>query len=106
MPVALLNLLNNDEDTSNEDVPPPPPQLPDTVRADLIKIANWLLEKGSDEFLTEYGVMRGAILHKSLKMLRNHQRSVSGGSGHGAGSSPMLVRYPSVLLQLCNYGGF
>lgn len=77
-------------DTSNEDVPIPPPQLPESARIDLTVMANWLLDKGCDEYLREFGKIRGSILQKSMNMLRNHQRSVSGGSG-GASGSPMLV---------------
>lgn len=80
-------------DTSNEDIPTPPPQIPEQARADLILIANWLLDKGQDEYLKEYGKVRGSVLQKSMTLLRNHQRSVSGGSVHGATGSPMLVIY-------------
>lgn len=38
-------------------------------------------------------MMRGIVLHKSLTMLRKHQRTVSGGSVHGATSSPMFVSF-------------
>lgn len=34
--------------------------------------------------------MRGAVLQRSLTMLRNHQKSISGGSVHGVASSPMV----------------
>ncbi|XP_017778193.1 PREDICTED: exocyst complex component 7 isoform X2 [Nicrophorus vespilloides] len=90
LPVALMNLLNNDEDTSNEDVPSAPPQIPDLHMQDLIKIANWLWENQRDEFLTVYGKVRGSVLQKSMTLLRNHQRSVSGGSNHGGMGSPMF----------------
>lgn len=90
LPVILLNILNNDEDTSNEDVPPPPEQIPETARNELIKMAAWLLDNGRDEYLTVYGKIRGGVLQRSLNSLRNHQRSVSGGSTHGTIGSPML----------------
>lgn len=54
-------------------------------------MASWLLENGRDEYLTVYGKMRGGVLQRSLTLLRNHQRSVSGGSVHGTAGSPMLV---------------
>lgn len=56
-------------------------------------MAAWLLDNGRDEYLTVYGKIRGGVLQRSLNSLRNHQRSVSGGSTHGGGiGSPMLVR--------------
>lgn len=78
-------------DTSNEDVPIPPPQIPENARNDLIRMAAWLLDNGRDEYLTVYGKVRGGVLQRSLTLLKNHQRSISGGSTHGAASSPMLV---------------
>ncbi|KAF2903735.1 hypothetical protein ILUMI_02443 [Ignelater luminosus] len=90
LPVALLNLINNDEDTSNEDVPSTPSPIPEAAKTDLIRMASWLLENGRDEYLTVYGKVRGGVLQRSLTLLRNHQRSVSGGSVHGTAGSPML----------------
>lgn len=86
-------------DTSNEDVPPPPTQIPENARKDLIRIATWLLDNGRDEYLTVYGKIRGGVLQRSLTALRNHQRSVSGGSTHGT-SSPMLVCGSQVIFSL------
>lgn len=93
LPVTLLNLINNDEDTSNEDIPAPPPQIPENARRDLIRMANWLLDSGRDEYLTVYGKVRGGVLQRSLTLLKNHQRSISGGSTQGAVGSPMLVSH-------------
>ncbi|KAK4874727.1 hypothetical protein RN001_014087 [Aquatica leii] len=90
LPVTLLNLINNDEDTSNEDVPLPPSQIPEATKTTLICIAKWLLDNGRDEYLTVYGKIRGGVLQRSLTLLRNHQRSVSGGSVQGIAGSPML----------------
>ncbi|KAK5640808.1 hypothetical protein RI129_009355 [Pyrocoelia pectoralis] len=90
LPVTLLNLINNDEDTSNEDVPLSPVQIPESTKIVLIKIANWLLDHNRDEYLTVYGKIRGGVLQRSLTLLRNHQRSVSGGSVQGIAGSPML----------------
>lgn len=96
LPVVLLNLINNDEDTSNEDVPAAPEQLPDGAKGELVKMAAWLLDNGRDEYLTVYGKIRGGVLQRSLNSLRNHQRSVSGGSTHGGAiGSPMLVSFKS-----------
>lgn len=74
-------------------MPPPPEQLPETAKAELVKMAAWLLDNGRDEYLTVYGKIRGGVLQRSLNSLRNHQRSVSGGSTHGGAAigSPMLV---------------
>lgn len=80
-------------DTSGEDVPSP--QIPDHISADLERMADWLISNGRDEFMTVYGRVRGSVLLRSLQMLKEHQRSVSGGSVQGihtSTSSPMLVR--------------
>lgn len=91
---SIVRLFSNQSvDTSNEDIPPPPPQMSDETKSSLIIMANWLLENGRDEYLTVYGKVRGGVLQRSLTLLRNHQRSVSGGSTHGVASSPMLVSY-------------
>ncbi|KAF5280786.1 hypothetical protein FQA39_LY17967 [Lamprigera yunnana] len=90
LPVTLLNLINNDEDTSNEDIPMPPSQFAESTKITLMQIAKWLLDNGRDEHLTVYGKIRGAVLQRSLTLLRNHQRSVSGGSVQGIAGSPML----------------
>ncbi|EFA08190.1 exocyst complex component 7 [Tribolium castaneum] len=88
LPVVLLDLINYENSDNREKLPPV--QIPDHTKAYLIKIANWLLDNGRDEYLTVYGKVRGAVLQRSLTMLRNHQKSVSGGSVHGVASSPML----------------
>ncbi|KAJ3644435.1 hypothetical protein Zmor_022168 [Zophobas morio] len=89
LPVVLLDLINFD-DTGTKDSKTPPVQIPEHSKAYLIKIATWLLDNNRDEYLTVYGKVRGAVLQRSLTMLRNHQKSVSGGSVHGVASSPML----------------
>lgn len=105
LPVVLLDLINFDNSDNREKIPPV--QIPDHTKSYLIKIANWLLDNGRDEYLTVYGKVRGAVLQRSLTMLRNHQKSVSGGSVHGVASSPMLVsnsnfwlpRQPPVVIE-------
>lgn len=89
LPVVLLDVINFDE-SSNKDLKVVPKQIPDEPKSQLIQIASWLLDHGRDEFLTVYGKVRGGVLQRSLTMLRNHQKSVSGGSVHGTTSSPML----------------
>ncbi|XP_018323971.1 exocyst complex component 7 isoform X2 [Agrilus planipennis] len=90
LPATVLSLIGSDDDTSNEDVPSPPPQIPDTSKKELTKMADWLLDHDRDEFLTVYGKVRGGVLQRSLTLLRNHQRSASGGSTYGFTSSPMM----------------
>ncbi|KAG5865613.1 hypothetical protein JTB14_003876 [Gonioctena quinquepunctata] len=89
LPVVLLDFINFD-DPSNKDIKVIPKQIPDEAKSNLIQIASWLLDHGRDEYLTVYGKVRGSVLQRSLTMLRNHQKSVSGGSVHGTTSSPML----------------
>ncbi|KAK9704145.1 hypothetical protein QE152_g28470 [Popillia japonica] len=90
LPVALLNLINNDDDALNEDLPTVPIVIPPPIRAELITMANWLYNNGRDEYLTVYGKVRGHSMMKSLTSLKTYQRSVSGGSVHGTAGSPML----------------
>ncbi|XP_019875893.1 exocyst complex component 7 [Aethina tumida] len=88
LPVVLLDLIN--EDVPNKDPKQFPSQIPPNAKENLIKIAKWLLDNHRDEYLTVYGKVRGGVLQRSLTMLRNHQKSISGGSVHGVSSSPML----------------
>ncbi|KAJ8966528.1 hypothetical protein NQ314_003481 [Rhamnusium bicolor] len=90
LPVVLLDLISFEDPTNNKEVKVIPKQIPDEAKSQLIQIASWLLDHGRDEYLTVYGKVRGGILQRSLTMLRNHQKSVSGGSVHGTTSSPML----------------
>ncbi|XP_050311294.1 exocyst complex component 7 [Anthonomus grandis grandis] len=87
LPVVLLDLINFDEPKEGKALPN---QIPPEAKEQLIKISSWLLSHNRDEFLTVYGKTRGNVLQRSLTMLRNHQKSVSGGSVHGTTSSPML----------------
>nr|XP_023016939.1 exocyst complex component 7 [Leptinotarsa decemlineata] len=89
LPVVLLDLINFD-DPSNKEIKVIPKQIPDEPKSHLVQLASWLLDHGRDEYLTVYGKVRGSVLQRSLTMLRNHQKSVSGGSVHGTTSSPML----------------
>lgn len=57
-------------------------------------MAAWLITNNRGEFMTVYGKVRGSVLLRSLNLLKEHQRSVSGGSVQGihtSTSSPMLV---------------
>ncbi|XP_066246690.1 exocyst complex component 7 isoform X2 [Euwallacea similis] len=87
LPVVLLDLINFEESKETKALPK---QIPPEAKEQLIKISSWLFSHNRDEFLTVYGKTRGNVLQRSLNMLRNHQKSVSGGSVHGTTSSPML----------------
>ncbi|KAK9888206.1 hypothetical protein WA026_000474 [Henosepilachna vigintioctopunctata] len=87
LPVVLLDLINLEDNNKTPKIPPP--QIPDSTKAKLIQMSNWLLDHHKFDHLTVYGMVRGYVLQRSLTMLRNHQKSVSGGSAHGISSSPM-----------------
>ncbi|KAL3274667.1 hypothetical protein HHI36_016047 [Cryptolaemus montrouzieri] len=87
LPVVLSDLIHVDENNKSPKIPPP--QIPDNIKAKLIQMSNWLLDHQKYDHLTVYGSIRGYVLQRSLTMLRNHQKSVSGGSAHGVSSSPM-----------------
>ncbi|XP_060523354.1 exocyst complex component 7 isoform X2 [Cylas formicarius] len=87
LPVVLLELISFEEPKECKVYPK---QIPVEAKDQLVKISSWLLSHNRDEFLTVYGKIRGGVLQRSLTMLRNHQKSVSGGSVHGTSGSPML----------------
>ncbi|CAG5092801.1 Similar to Exo70: Exocyst complex component 7 (Drosophila melanogaster) [Cotesia congregata] len=87
LPIVLLDLIGSDEDTSGEDAPQSLNQLPENSLAELVKIANWLDERGHRRHSKIYSSVRSAIVLRSLQLLKEHQRSASGGSTHA--SSPM-----------------
>ncbi|XP_044759450.1 exocyst complex component 7 [Coccinella septempunctata] len=88
LPVVLLDLINMDDNNKTQKFPPP--QFPEEAKAKLIRMSNWLLDQHKYNHLTVYGMVRGYVLQRSLTMLKNHQKSVSGGSTHGVSSSPMM----------------
>lgn len=98
LPIVLLDLIGSDEDTSNEDAPQSLCQLPESVMSDLLKIAGWLEERGHRRHTKMYASVRSAIVLRSLLLLKEHQRSASGGSTHGG--SPMPVNKPYV--EICS----
>jgi len=57
----------------------------------MIRIANWLSNESRDEYMNVYARIRANILMKSLTMLKDHQRSSSGGSIQGLTASPTIV---------------
>ncbi|XP_030762961.1 exocyst complex component 7 isoform X2 [Sitophilus oryzae] len=87
LPVVLLDLINFEDPKESKSLPK---LIMPEYKEQLINISTWLLNHNRDEFLTVYGKTRGSVLQRSLTMLRNHQKSVSGGSVHGTTSSPML----------------
>lgn len=89
LPIILLDLIGSDEDTSNEDAPVSLNQLPDSALDDLVKIAKWLDERGHRRHANIYSSVRSVIVLQSLQLLKEHQRSASGGSTHAG--SPMPV---------------
>lgn len=92
LPIVLLDLIGSDEDTSGEDAPQSLCQLPESVMCDLLKIAGWLEDRedrGHRRHVKIYASVRSAIVLRSLQLLKEHQRSASGGSTHAG--SPMPV---------------
>ncbi|XP_012259118.2 exocyst complex component 7 [Athalia rosae] len=88
LPIILLDLITSDEDTSGaEDAYHSLCQLPESALDDLVKIANWLEERGYRKHGQIYASVRSAIVLRSLQLLKEHQRSASGGSIHA--TSPM-----------------
>ncbi|VEN53710.1 unnamed protein product [Callosobruchus maculatus] len=85
-----MNRITSDSYPGPKELKVSPKQIPEEAKAQLIRIASWLLDHGRDEYLTVYGKVRGGVLQRSLTLLRNHQKSISGGSVHGTTSSPML----------------
>ncbi|XP_039306040.1 exocyst complex component 7 [Solenopsis invicta] len=88
LPIVLLDLIGSDEDTSSEDAPQSLCQLPESVMSDLLKIAGWLEERGHRRHTKIYASVRSAIVLRSLLLLKEHQRSASGGSTHGGSPMP------------------
>lgn len=111
-PVDLLNALASDEDdgatvslksrgsatsaSASSDFASLQ-HFPEEVQTALIQMAEWLNLNDRDEFMNIYASVRGQVTKRSLDRLRDHQRSLSGGSftGGRAGStrlSPSMAR--------------
>ncbi|XP_011688419.1 PREDICTED: exocyst complex component 7 [Wasmannia auropunctata] len=88
LPIVLLDLIGSDEDTSGEDAPQSLCQLPESVMSDLLKIAEWLEERGHRRHTKMYASVRSGIVLRSLLLLKEHQKSASGGSTHGGSPMP------------------
>ncbi|ENN77972.1 hypothetical protein YQE_05649, partial [Dendroctonus ponderosae] len=94
--LSIIKLLTIHIGIESRDMKALPKQIPPEAKEQLIKISSWLLSHNRDEFLTVYGKTRGSVLQRSLTMLRNHQKSVSGGSVNTSANSPMLKsKFPS-----------
>ncbi|XP_046738577.1 exocyst complex component 7 isoform X2 [Diprion similis] len=95
LPIALLDLITSDEDASGgEEAYQSLCQLPEGVLDDLIKIANWLEERGYRKHGQIYASVRSAIVLRSLQLLKEHQRSASGGSIHATSPMPR-AKFPN-----------
>ena len=91
LPIVLLDSIGLDEDTSNEDTPESLCQLSENSLVDLVKISGWLEEKAHRKHAKLYASVRSAVVLRSLQLMKEHQRSASGGSTHA--QSPMLVKF-------------
>ncbi|XP_076177246.1 exocyst complex component 7 isoform X2 [Ptiloglossa arizonensis] len=88
LPIVLLDLIGSDEDTSGEDAPQSLCPLPESILGDLLKIAGWLEERGHRRHIKIYASVRSTIVLRSLQLLKEHQRSASGGSTHAGSPLP------------------
>ncbi|XP_011304280.1 exocyst complex component 7 [Fopius arisanus] len=88
LPIVLLDLIGSDEDTSGEDAPQSLNQLPESALGDLVKIAGWLDERGHRRHAKIYSSVRSGVVLRSLELLKEHQRSASGGSTHAGSPMP------------------
>ncbi|XP_053981146.1 exocyst complex component 7 [Hylaeus anthracinus] len=88
LPIVLLDLIGSDEDTSGEDAPQSLCPLPESILGDLLKITGWLEERGHHRHVEIYASVRSTIVLKSLQLLKEHQRSASGGSTHAGSPLP------------------
>lgn len=95
LPIILLDLITSDDDPSGgEDAYHSLCQLPESVLEDLVKIASWLEERGYREHGQIYSCVRSTIVLRSLQLLKEHQRSASGGSIHATSPMPR-AKFPS-----------
>lgn len=90
LPIILMDLIGSHEDTSGEDAPPSLCQLPESIIGDLLKISLWLEDRGHQRHTKIYSTVRSTIFLKSLQLLKEHQKSASGGSM--CAGSPMPVQ--------------
>ncbi|KAG7199908.1 hypothetical protein KM043_014351 [Ampulex compressa] len=88
LPIILLDLIGSDEDTSSEDAPQSLCQLPESIVGDLFKISGWLDERSHRRHVKIYASVRSGTVLRSLQLLKEHQRSASGGSTHVGSPMP------------------
>lgn len=79
-PVELLDLIYIEDDSSNEDCVSIK-QFPQHATEDLHILAEWLENNLVHQYKTIYADERSEIVYKSLKMLKDHQKSGSWGNG-------------------------
>jgi exocyst complex protein 7 len=80
-PIDLLDLIYQEDDSSSsEDFPSSIKQISPKTREELQRIANWLDQNLSREFLTVYSEDRSDVILKSLQLLKDHQKSGSWGN--------------------------
>lgn len=82
-------------------------QFPESVSGQLTAMADWLIAQSRDEFMNVYARIRATVMLKSLQLLKEQQKTGSGGSVQGMASSPVTVIIYFVLTMstveyLCN----
>lgn len=76
---------------------------PENVSADLIRLADWLINQSRDEYMNVYARVRANTLTKSMTTLKEYQKTGSAGSNSMAigqtMSSPSVVClfHPSII---------
>ncbi|KAK7601997.1 hypothetical protein V9T40_009438 [Parthenolecanium corni] len=90
--IVLLDLITNDEDITTDDTSSASSfnHFPENVASDMVRIATWLMSESRDEYMNVYARIRANVLMKSLNMLKEHQRTGSGGSIQGVAASPTI----------------
>ncbi|RZF38575.1 hypothetical protein LSTR_LSTR010908 [Laodelphax striatellus] len=98
-PMTLLDLVANDDELLTDDTSVSSyTQFPDSVSSQLTSIADWLVTQGAAdvEYMSVYARVRATVMLKSLQLLKEQQRTGSGGSVQGIGASSPIMRtkYP------------
>ncbi|XP_039300864.1 exocyst complex component 7-like, partial [Nilaparvata lugens] len=104
--MTLLDLVATDDELLADDTSSVSSytQFPDAVSSQLTAIADWLVTQGGGgvgveggEYMSVYARVRATVMLKSLQLLKEQQRTGSGGSVQGVGgaSSPIMrTKYP------------
>ncbi|XP_075224863.1 exocyst complex component 7 isoform X2 [Lycorma delicatula] len=89
-PITLLDLVASDEELVTDDSSVSSyTQFPESVGGQLTAMADWLIAQSRDEFMNVYARIRATVMLKSLQLLKEQQRTGSGGSVQGMASSPV-----------------